>query len=553
MVLGSTAPRLRTGLVVLLFALTWSAQGASAAIVPDPSFGGNGIVTTPIGSNPGDEDVALAMALQPDGKIVAVGGFNEDEFSLARYNTNGTLDSTFGTGGKVTTDLSGHDPNIGTDEAHAVAIQPDGKIVAAGFAGAFPNSGGNYGNFGVARYNPDGSLDTTFGTGGMVITAVGDFGGPGFALALQTDGKIVVGGRASTSDPDTAEDFALARYNADGSLDTTFGGEGTVMTDVGGISADDQVNAIAVQSNGKIVAAGYADASQNNGFSSDFALARYNADGSLDTSFGGDGKVTTPISTHPNPFNDDEANALLIQPDGKLVAAGSSQVTPDDRFALARYRPDGTLDAGFGTGGKVTTAIGSITSVAHGIALQGDGKLVAAGRSADCSTGQCHQNFGSARYATNGSLDPSYGGKGKIITPVAPGAQTDVAQAVAVQSDGKIVLGGYSDMGPSQYYDYDLALVRYRFVKDSTAPETTITRHPGKRTRKHRATFGFESSEASTFKCKLDARPFARCDPPRTYRNLGPGKHRFQVKATDVSGNTDPTPATYRWEVLRNG
>jgi len=209
----------------------------------------------------GGSDYGFSVALQPDGKIV-VAGYAGGDFALARYNSDGALDTSFGSGGKVTTDFGGsYHP-----DGFSVALQPDGKIVVAGYAG---------GDFALARYNSDGALDTSFGSGGKVTT---DFGGSdaGYSVALQPDGKIVVAGYAGL-------DFALARYNSDGALDTSFGTGGKVTTDFSG--GRDVGYSVALQPDGKIVVAGYAGV--------DFALARYNSDGALDTSFGSGGKVTT--------------------------------------------------------------------------------------------------------------------------------------------------------------------------------------------------------------------------------------------------------------------
>ena len=188
-----------------------------------------------------------------------------EDFALARYNPNGTLDGTFGTGGKVTTDFNGDD-----DEAHALVLQPDGKLVAAGQA----ESGYRGRDFALARYNPNGSLDATFGTGGKVTT---DFAGnddAAFGAVLQSDGKIVAAGGAKTS---RSQDFALARYNANGSLDATFGTGGKVTTDFAG--NDDAAFALALQQDGKLVAAGGANVGRSRtdyrGSGEDFALARY--------------------------------------------------------------------------------------------------------------------------------------------------------------------------------------------------------------------------------------------------------------------------------------
>jgi uncharacterized delta-60 repeat protein len=265
----------------------WMPRGVQAAAGDlDPSFGTGGKVITPI--SPGNGvDTARGVAVQSDGRIVAAGHtFNDStgiDFALVRYNADGTLDTTFGTSGKVTTNTS---ISNGEDIAYAVAIQSNGRIVAAGYAFNTATSG----DFVLARYNSDGTLDTTFGTGGKAITNFNIFGSfdQAHAVAIQTDGKIVAAGLSSS-------DFALARYNEDGTLDATFGTGGKVTTNISPINADDAIHAVTIQADGRVVAAGYA----NNGATGsdpDFALARYNADGTLDTSFGTAGRVIVSLS-----------------------------------------------------------------------------------------------------------------------------------------------------------------------------------------------------------------------------------------------------------------
>ncbi len=304
----------------------------------------------------------------------------------------GDLDPTFGVGGKVTTDFGGLN-----DGARALVQQPDGKLVAAGQAEA-----GDF-DFALARYLPDGSLDPTFGTGGMVTT---DFGTFPFAAALvqQADGKLVAGG---PTDAGGCCDFALVRYLSDGSLDPTFGVGGKVTTDFGGFEA---AAALVQQPDGKLVAAGLSTA--GSAPATDFALARYLPDGSLDPTFGVGGKVTTD-------FEGGGASALVLQPDGKLVAAGNSRLTGlVSDFALARYLSDGSLDPTFGVGGKVTTDFGGFDRIAA-LILQSDGKLVAGGNS---GSGSGLPSFALVRYLPDGSLDPTFGVGGKVTTDFEGGA-----------------------------------------------------------------------------------------------------------------------------------
>ena len=400
----------------------------------DPSFGTGGKVTTDFGPA---SDRAFAVAIQTDGKIVAAGDSGSGDFALVRYNTDGSLDLSFGSGGKVTTDFGGFG-----DSAFALAVQSDGKIIAAG-AGA---PGGLCCQFALARYQTDGSLDTSFHGDGRVLTP---FGGNAqvAAIAVQSDGKIVAAGSMATFD----SLFALVRYNVDGSLDLTFGSGGKVTTDFGGFDA---ATGVAVQADGKIVAVG------GGGSSNDFLLARYNVDGSLDASFGTGGKVVTDFGGF------DGAEAVAIQPDSKIVAVGRGGVLT--RFALARYNTNGSLDTGFSGDGKVTTLFfGENIESAAAVAIQDSGKIVVVGRVFQTFD----PSFALARYRANGDLDPTFGSGGKVTTDfgnpadvgvLCPSGRKDCSeddgQAIAIQSDGKIVaVGGAGPCVPSCQF----ALARY--------------------------------------------------------------------------------------------
>jgi uncharacterized delta-60 repeat protein len=416
-------------LVSISSQLTWAA-GKSGAL--DPTFGAGGKVLTDFGA--AGEEIASDLAIQSDGKIVAAGNFSPegvgDDFALARYNTDGTLDPTFNATGKVLTDFSGS----GSDDfLSSVDVQSDGKIVVAGYSNA---SGTSY-DFALARYNPDGTLDPTFNGTGKVLT---DFSGSGshdfaYALAIQSNGKIVVAGFSTSG---TSYDFALARYNPDGTLDPTFNGTGKVLTDFSGPGLGfDLAYSVAIQSDGKIVAAGESRSDISPTFSV-FALARYNPDGTLDPTFNGTGKVLTDFG---GPGSGEAVVAVAIQSDGKIVAAGNSSGRSWD-FALARYNPDGTLDPTFNGTGKVLTDFSGSGSYdfAHALAIQPDGKIVVAGESEP--TGQGYSDFALARYTSRGRLDRRFGASGKVLTNFLFRAS---AHALAIQPDGRIVTaGGFS-------------------------------------------------------------------------------------------------------------
>jgi uncharacterized delta-60 repeat protein len=333
----------------------------------------------------------------------------------------GDLDGTFGTGGKVRTDFESG------EQAFAVAVQPDGKIVAAG---------GLTAEFELARYNPDGSLDGTFGTGGKVTTRFG-LGIPftvAHALVLQPDGKIVVAGTAT---PATDWDFGLARYNPNGTLDATFGAGGRVTTDISGHLSADLVWAVALQPDGKLVVAGSTTGPSGEAF----ALARYMPSGGLDGSFGSSGRVTTSFGG-----DQDWAQAVAVQPDGRIVAAGKTGnqcCLGTFNFALARFNAGGTLDSAFGTGGKVTTDFAGGTDNAHALVIQADGKLLAGGeRLPGGNVSGASFDFALARYQPGGTLDPTFG-SGGLVTTDFPG-HNDHVYALALQQDGKVVAAGDS-------------------------------------------------------------------------------------------------------------
>ena len=361
----------------------------------DKSFSDDGKQTTDFG---GANDGARDVAIQSDGKIVVAGathgqGNSDGDFALARYNVDGSLDKSFSGDGRQTTDIRG-----GSDSGHTLAIQSDGKIVVAGISYPQSGGRGDFGlaRYNVDG-SLDTSFSSDYLVPGEDFEAINDllsnsegtqttdFGGHDGAhgLAIQSDGKIVAAGYHYTADRHIAE-IALARYNADGSLDSSFSGDGKQTTDLGGDQTligegHDSATAVAMQSDGKIVVAGGSD----QGASYHFAVARYNGDGSLDSSFSGDGKQTTGFGGS-SAF----ASATAIQGDGKIVVAGDAS----NNFALARYHADGSLDSSFSGDGKQTTDFGGMYDNAEAVTLQSDAKIVVAGASAN------GDDFALARY-----------------------------------------------------------------------------------------------------------------------------------------------------------
>jgi uncharacterized delta-60 repeat protein len=446
---------------ILLAALVLSALLLSSVLVSaadgdlDASFGNNGIVVT----NHSEFDQINDIVIQPDGKIVAAGqsgtlpflpffGPPALDILVVRYNIDGSLDSTFGSSGIVTTDLGAN------DGALAVALQADGKIVVAG--NGSPN---NEVVFAVVRYNTNGSLDTTFGSGGIVTTSTGQFS-IAQGVAIQSDGKIVVTGSGSLG-------ITVVRYNTDGSLDDTFNDDGITREIPPGFEVlrTNVAWGVALQADGKIVVVGEsADHSQNIG-TDDFLLLRYNPDGSLDNTFDGDGLVLTAFATHQNSARD-----IVIQSDGKILAAGSSFQDGGSFVAVARYNTDGSLDTGFDSDGIV---VGATSSSANALALQSDGKILAAGDSGD-SSGNLVLTV--SRFNSDGSSDTTFGGDGIVTTSFGTHM---TATAIAPQTDGRIVAAGYANFGidfNTLHLISDLAVVRYGSAAPiNHPPVVTIT------------------------------------------------------------------------------
>jgi uncharacterized delta-60 repeat protein len=256
----------------------------------DSTFGETGLVTTDITSD--GHEFASQVVIQDDGKILVAGFSGTGGFALLRYNADGTPDGGLGKDGRVVTEFDTLD-----DVAYAIAIQTDGKIVLAGEAGSRPNH--NDGQFGLARYESDGTLDPTFGAGGRVSTDLGPGGETAYALAVQPDGGIVAAGLSNNRDSmPPFQEFTLVRYTPDGGLDTTFGENGQVRTEFS--KGDDSAFGVAIQTDGRIVAVGSTGFTTVGQEDNDFALARYNQDGTIDPTFGDEGKLETHLGQGAN-------------------------------------------------------------------------------------------------------------------------------------------------------------------------------------------------------------------------------------------------------------
>jgi uncharacterized delta-60 repeat protein len=350
-------------------------------------------------------------------------------------STGGLLDPTFGSGGHVLGSFAGT-----SDRAFAVATQAEGKIVVAGDAASTRTQS----DFLVAQYNADGTLDTTFGSGGYTATDFNRLNDIVFAVAVQADGKIVAGGTVASGGRTTTSDFGLVRYNATGALDTTFGNKGKVITNLG--AASEQINSVLVDGSGRILVGGYTTNAAGQNVA---ALARYNANGTLDSTFGSGGKLVTSIRVTIGYTSDQ----IVLQPDGKIVLAG---VAPDtatnlQRFVVARFNANGTADTGFGSGGVVATQVGQFNDAYGAVTIDGSGRILVAGYGSHIGVPSTDYLL---RYNTDGTLDGTFGSDGVAILTRTEQWFDTTAQSwkpvwvggwvagVAVQADGEVVVGG---------------------------------------------------------------------------------------------------------------
>ena len=384
----------------------------------------------------GQTDMAKAVVLQSDGKAIVAGysflygnseSYRHAHVSLARFNPDGSLDASFGDAGQASLNFQSSNWSLG------LTLQADGKILVAADAGN--------GDFGLARLRPDGTLDPTFGNGGTVVTDAGDAWFGATSIAVQSDGKILAAGGYG----------AVARYNADGSLDSTFDDDGIAHVAVPALAAGVfSTYAIALQSDGNILAAGYYYLPSFNPKKSlaEFAIVRLNSDGSMDNSFGAGGAVLTKVGNTRH----SEINSLAVQADGKILAAGLTS-NNEDALALARYNPDGSLDKKFGKKGSVTDRG---LANAFAVSVQNDGRIVAAGSAATSP-----RRFAAARYLPTGQRDRTFGDAGIAAIDVTGDASAgrsssrrllypaQQARSLAILPDGRLLLAGELSDGNS--------------------------------------------------------------------------------------------------------
>jgi len=420
---------LKIVLLLLFWGILLPRLAKAQAGATDQTFGGgDGSVTSYF--LPNGHAVANSIAVQADGKILVLGGTwvptaaGTSQIALARYLANGDLDNSFSGDGKLNTQVNGKETY-----GNAMLVLPNGKILLTGKV-----SGNNLSAIALFRYNADGSLDNTFDGDGIASTPESSFDRSGLSIAMQADGKIVVGGTVTNGASGNSE-IALLRFNANGQLDTGFDGDGMVQTQIGESHA--VAYAVMVQPNGKIVAGGYATF----GGYKDAVVLRYNSNGTLDNSFSGDGIATTSMATL-----DDYAYDAALQADGKIVVTGYAHQSGTGydaivTFAAARFKTNGTLDQTFSGDGKVSISISGHADGARAVVIQPDGKIILGGYAHSNVNGGA--DAGIIRLQTSGELDFSFHSDGMTTYPFAIG-NSDEIHALALQPDGKLVAAGYA-------------------------------------------------------------------------------------------------------------
>ncbi len=415
--------------LLLLFFCTQLVAECGPAGTIDLTFGPNANGTVLVDFNGGDDE-PNAVAIGCDGRIIAAGssdGGGNRNFAVAGFTPDGIVDPTFGSNGNGTIQIDFGGTN---DIANQMAIDQQGRIILVGETNA---TGSN--QFAITRLTPDGIIDTTFGTNGLIIF---NFGTSSVANAVTVDcqGRIIVAGQSNT----TNQDFALVRFDSTGAVDTTFGTGGSTTFDFGG---NDVADALAVDRQNRIILAGFSDVAAPE----DFAVARFTPDGLLDTTFGTAGGVLINFG------GSDFASAVAVTPDNKIIVFGDSSVIAPRVFALTRLNPDGTTDNSFGTNnnGQVLLAFGG-TDMAEAMVIDLRGKINTVG----FSNAQGTDDFALARFNPDGSIDTDFGlnGNGKVLFNF---GATDQARAVVRDCQGRLVLAGPSNVDGTR----DFALARF--------------------------------------------------------------------------------------------
>ncbi|MEP6682697.1 MAG: hypothetical protein ABJA35_05525, partial [Parafilimonas sp.] len=422
-------------LIIFFLCLSVYSQNQNKAGRLDSSFGKDGKVLTSFSNS--FPDCAAASTMN-DGSIITAGtitfsnAVDTGGFLALKYSASGVLDTTFGNKGMSFIK--------GAGTGQAIAIQSDNKIIIGGYGANFSSS-----FITIVRLNASGNIDSTFGNNGIIST---DDGQNCHDITIQKDGKILIFGEDNMS-------FLTMRCLTNGTLDQIFGVGGIVKTSFGGHPANG--NAIAVDANGKIVVAG------DDGES--VLLARYNTDGTLDQSFGQEGKIVSNLTTHIDDIYD-----IALQSDGKIVATGASSTFNRSNVLLVRYLSNGSLDNGFGISGFVVSKL-PYSSLSKRLVLQSDNKIVVCGYAINDSI---YGHFLIERYMSNGALDSSFNGNGYEITEM---DQSDAANAILIQQTGKIVLAGSARETPPNPLVYLIALTRYDNDQSNKQAIITKIRH----------------------------------------------------------------------------
>ena len=467
----------------------------------DESFGAGGVVATALGA---DKAPGFGVATDAQGRVLVAGYRKEGttkEAIVSRFRADGGLDAGFGSGGVVVLPFGPENA-----EAVAVAVDSAGRIVVAGQG---YDSGTHLYRFAVARLAADGGLDPTFGEAGVARIGRTDDDLFTESMAIDSQGRIAVGGFGLT-DGLANDKFVVARLDRNGDLETGFGDEGFAIATFAG--SNDRAHSIAVDSQDRIVAAGFSESGDR-----EVAVARFTSGGQLDPSFDIDGRAFY------NGGGMEEANGVAVDSQDRPVIAGRVE---SDHFAVARLEADGYPDPSFGSAGVSVAPLGEI---AYGVAIDPQGRIVAAGRNTP--------GFEVARFLADGELDEGFGSGGGTQTVIGGGS---IARALALDGAGRAVLAGES------YGSDALALARYL-----NAPRTTIVSGPQGLTQYPGARFEFGSPDSpSGFQCSLDGASFSSCSSPSAYGSLADGAHSFRVRAVGITGRVvDPTPAARSFTV----
>jgi uncharacterized delta-60 repeat protein len=425
----------------------------AVAVTPgdlDTNFATNGVAKVETGSSMTYTGLKASAAIQADGRIVITrtisNGSNNDIITL-RVKQDGTIDTSFGTQGKVTTTFGS-----GQDISRCVAVQPDGRVIVGGesHVGAW--------QLALARFMADGTPDSSFGIAGKVTTAASVGASSAKGIVLQSDGKIVTAGSA----PGDYNDFAVVRFNVDGSLDSSFGTNGRSAVSIGEGLSNDWPSCIALQSDGKIVVAGYSDG--------DFAVVRLLANGGVDNSFGGSGKVV--VDSGSGGF----LESVAIQSDGKILVCGGGG---SGDFAIFRFNSDGTLDGSFSSDGEAFITVGDDKSSAYALRVQDNGKILVAGIaqkliSYGLGLELLRDDFALIQMKPDGSVETAFGVDGQVVAPGGELLAGDAASNILMLSDGKILLVGTTSNG--------VAVARFYGDRPAPALAAPVLTAPGKKT-----------------------------------------------------------------------